>query len=105
MPTFEQIVLWRNSKVRIRKKIRITFYGDRPDEPKDCRMNQFGRDGFRFELFITENNLRFSEVVLGHKQLRSMGIGYSNIESFIYFFEEIDNDYGCSGRLFTVLCG
>jgi len=80
----------------------ITFYGDRPDKPEDCRTKQFGRDGFRLEICISENNLRFSKVVLGHKQLQSMGIGYSKMEKFIYLFDEIDNDYRCSGRLFAV---
>ena len=89
-------------KVRIQKKIRITFYGDRPDEQKDCRMKQFGRDGFRMEIYIAENNLRFSKLVLGHKQLRSLGIGYSKSADLIYLFEEIDNNFRCSGRLFAV---
>jgi len=82
--------------------MRITLHGDRPDQPKDCRTNEFGRDGFRIKIFITENNLRFSEIVLGHKQLQSMRIGYSKSERFIYLFEEIDNDYRCSGRLFRI---
>ena len=97
MPTFEQVVLWRNLKVRIRKRLRVTFYGDRPDQLKDCRTKEFCRDGFRLEIFIMENNLRFSEIVLDHKQLRSLGIGYSKTERLIYLFEEIDNNYRCSG--------
>jgi len=80
----------------------ITFYEDCPDEPKDCRMNQLGRDSFRMEIYIMENNLRFSEVVLSHKQLRSLGISYSNSAKSIYLFVEIDNDFRCSGRLFAV---
>jgi len=98
---YDQIVLWQNTKVQIRDKIRITFYGNRPDELKDCHSKLFGRDGFRMKIYISANDLRFSKIILCHKQLKLLGIYLSNETKEVYLFEEIDN-FGLKGKLLSI---
>jgi len=54
------------------------------------------------EIYFSEANLRFSEIILGHKQLKLQGIGLGNGTKEVYSFEEIDNNFGLTGKLFSI---
>jgi len=102
--SYDQIFLWRNTKVRIRDEVQITFYDNRSDELKDCRTKLFERNGFRMEIYISANDLRFSKIILGHKQLKLLGISLSNETKEVYLSEEIDNNLDLTGQLFSITC-
>jgi len=51
------------------------------------------------DIYITDDDLRFRQIVIGHRQLLSTGIGTSRREAQIYFIEEIDHDYGFYGKI------
>ena len=60
------------------------------------------RDSFRINISITETNMRFSNIILGHKQLKSLGIGMLRDRQCAYLFEEIDANYSLSGKIFSI---
>jgi len=59
------------------------------------------RDQFMIDIYIMDDNLHFKHVVIGHRQLRSTGVGTSRREALIYFIEETDQDYGLYGKIIT----
>ena len=93
----DQVVLWRSRPVRITNKYSIPIWGRRVDTS-----GRPSRDRFVIDIYITDNDLRSKQIVIGHRQMRSTGVGTSQQEALVYFLEEINPDYGMYGKIIAL---